>query len=220
MLILCLDVCLIIHFFVLVLKLVLLKGTTPLWKFNNSLLRDMSFVNLVKQVIWDLKKQYAVPVYDRNNIHKIDEEELVLTINDQLFFEMILLKIRGSCISYASFKKKEQKRLENEIMSIIKHLEDNLNENNVHQLEEKKAGVDRTKKEQSRGHDSEITCKMDVYMKVIRIQNIFVILKKDILYRRQCVLFKKDDGDIIHDSNLITREVKTFYENLYASREK
>ena len=124
----------------------------------------MSFVNLVKQVIGDLKKQYAVPMYDRNNIHKIDEEELVLTINDQLFFEMIMLKIRGSCISYASFKKKEEKRLENEIMSIIKHLEDNLNENNVHQLEEKKAGVDRTKKEESRGHDSEITCKMDVYI--------------------------------------------------------
>ena len=48
----------------------------------------MTFVNLVKQVILDLKKQYAVPVYDRNNIyiHKIDEEELVLTINDQFFF--------------------------------------------------------------------------------------------------------------------------------------
>ena len=29
------------------------------------------------------------------------------------------------------------------------------------------------------------------YMTVNRIQNIFVILKKDILYRRQCVLFKK-----------------------------
>ena len=101
-------------------------------------------------------------MYDRNNIHKIDEEELLLTINDQLFFEMILLKIRGSCISYASFKKKEETRLENEIMSIIKHLEDNLNENNVYQLEEKKAGVDRTKKEDSREHDSEITCKMDI----------------------------------------------------------
>ena len=54
-----------------------------------------------------------------------------------------------------------------------------------------------------------------IYMKVNRIQNIFVILKKDILYRRQCVLFKK----MIHDSNLITQEVKTFYENVYASRE-
>ena len=52
--------------------------------FNNSLLRDMTSVNLVKQVILDLKKQYAVPVYDRNNIHKTDEEDLVLTINDQL----------------------------------------------------------------------------------------------------------------------------------------
>ena len=28
-----------------------------------------------------------------------------------------------------------------------------------------------------------------------------------------------DDGDVIHDNNLITQEVKTFYENLYASRE-
>ena len=29
------------------------------------------------------------------------------------------------------------------------------------------------------------------YMKVNRIQNVFVILKTDILYRGQCVLFKK-----------------------------
>ena len=139
----------------------IVKRHRPLWKFNNSLLRDMTFVNLVKQVFWDLKKQYTVPVYDRNNIHKIDEEELVLTINDQLCFEMILLKIRDSCTAYASFKKKEETRLENEIMSIIKHLEYNLNENNV-PSGRKKAGVDRTKKEESRWHDSEITCKMDI----------------------------------------------------------
>ena len=98
----------------------------------------MTFVNLVKQVIWDLKKQYAVPVYYRNKMHKTDEEELVLIINDFFdFFLMILLKIRGSCISYVSFRKKEETRLENEIMSIIKHLEDKLHENNVHQLEKK-----------------------------------------------------------------------------------
>ena len=42
----------------------------------------MTYVDLVKQVIFDLKKQYAVPVYDRNNTHKIDDEELVLTINE------------------------------------------------------------------------------------------------------------------------------------------
>ena len=30
---------------------------------------------------------------------------------------------------------------------------------------------------------------------------------------------QKDNGGIIHDSNLITQEVKTFYEKLYAWRE-
>ena len=33
------------------------------------------------------------------------------------------------------------------------------------------------------------------------------------------MFYSKDDGDIMHDSNLITQEVKTFYENLYTSRE-
>ena len=40
---------------------------------------------------------------------------------------LLNLKIRSSCISYASFKKKEETRLENGIMSIIKH-------HNVHLL--------------------------------------------------------------------------------------
>ena len=64
------------------IKTGIVKRHRPLWKFNNSLLRDMTFVNLIKQVILDLKKQYAVPMYDKNNIHKIDEEELLLTIKD------------------------------------------------------------------------------------------------------------------------------------------
>ena len=42
---------------------------------------------MVKQMILVLKKLYAVPVYDRNNINKIDEEELFFTINDQLFLK-------------------------------------------------------------------------------------------------------------------------------------
>ena len=92
---------------------------------------------------------------------------------------MILLKIRGSCISYASFKKKEETRLENEIMSIIKHLEDNLNQTNVNQLEEKRQELMELRKKKVDGMilNSEITCKMDIYiyMKVNRIQNTFVI---------------------------------------------
>ena len=95
---------------------------------------------------------------------------------------MILLKIRGSCISYASFKKKEETRLENEIMSITKHLEDNLNENNVHQLEEKRQELIELRKKKVDGMIVRSRAKW-IYTKVNRIQNIFVIFEKDILYR-------------------------------------
>ena len=47
-----------------------------------------------------------------------------------------------------------------------------------------------------------------------------VILKKRHFVQKAKCFIQKDDGDIIHDSNLITQEVKTFYENVYASREK
>ena len=82
-------------------------------------------------------------------------------------------------------KKKEETWLENEIMSVIKRLEDN--ENNVHQLEEKRQEMMELRKKK-------VDHVLNGYTKENRIQNTFVILKKDILYRRQCVLFKKMMG--------------------------
>ena len=58
----------------------IVKRNRPFWKFNSSLLQDPVFVNLVKRVILDVKKQYALPVYNRENIHLIDDEQLVFTM--------------------------------------------------------------------------------------------------------------------------------------------
>ena len=43
-------------------------------------------------MILDVKKQYALPLYDKENIYPIDDEHLVFTINDQLlvFFNVTL----------------------------------------------------------------------------------------------------------------------------------
>ena len=130
---------------------------------------------------------------------------------------MILLKIRGSCISYASFKKKEETRLENEIMSIIKHLEDNLNENNVHQLEEKRQELIELRKKKVDGMIVRPRAKW-IYEGEQNSKYFCNLEKRHFVQKAMCFI-QKDDGDIIHDSNLITQEVKTFYENLYASRE-
>ena len=49
---------------------------------------------------------------------------------------MLLLEIRGKCISYASYKKKENLKLEKEMLSYIKQLENNLMEGDVYALEQ------------------------------------------------------------------------------------
>ena len=65
----------------------------------------------MKQLILDVEKQYALPIYNTENIYLTEDEQLVFTMDDQLLFE-ILLEIRDKCILYASFKKKENARLE------------------------------------------------------------------------------------------------------------
>ena len=63
----------------------LTKCFAGLWKFNNLLLRDKEYVDEIKKVILATKSQYSVPIYNMNNLNAISNEELALTINDQLF---------------------------------------------------------------------------------------------------------------------------------------
>ena len=56
------------------------------WKFNNSLLEVKTYIFMIKQLILNIKKQYAVPVYNLDNIKHIPDELIEFQINDQLFF--------------------------------------------------------------------------------------------------------------------------------------
>ena len=125
----------------LVLKTGDLKRDRPFWKFNNSLLRDKNYVMEIQKLISDVKKQYAVPVYDMNNLDNIIHENLFFQINDQLFFETLLFEIRGKTISYASDKKKVTQQRELDIEQKIKILEQNIHDNNLAELENLKIGT-------------------------------------------------------------------------------
>ena len=73
------------------------------WKFNNSLLRNKSYIPIVRKVISDVKKQYAALVYKLDEIDNNPLTEIDFQINDQLFLEVLL----GKTISYSSYLKKE-----------------------------------------------------------------------------------------------------------------
>ena len=111
-----------------------------LWKFNNSLLHDTEYVKLVKKQIKDVKEQYSVHVYNKEALRDIDNLDIQLTMNDQLFLEILLTEIRGKTISYATFKKRESVKLENTLTREIRKLEENAqSDQNLIEIEEKKS---------------------------------------------------------------------------------
>ena len=106
-----------------------------LWKFNNSLLKDIDFLNMINKKIHDIKVQYASPVYKTENIENIPDDIIQFTINDQLFLETLLMEIRGKTISYSSYKKKERDKREREIINKINILEENPTLENINSID-------------------------------------------------------------------------------------
>ena len=77
-----------------------------LWKFNNSLLKDIEYVKTIKECINRVKEQYLIPIYDIQFLLKNDLNDVQFTISDQLLLETLLIEIRGKTISYSAYKKK------------------------------------------------------------------------------------------------------------------
>ena len=63
------------------------------------------FLKVIKTVIENVKKQYAISVYDYNNIRLVKDKDIVFLTSDQLFLETLLMEITGKYISCSSFKK-------------------------------------------------------------------------------------------------------------------
>ena len=76
-----------------------------IWKFNNSFLENRNYLNLINKVITEEIEKYAIPVYSldflRNNF-----SDIKMSIEDDIFLEMLLLRIRGESIKFASHEKK------------------------------------------------------------------------------------------------------------------
>ena len=72
------------------------------WKFNTNLLQDQAYLELIHQCIKDEVIKYAVPVYNMQSINTIPANELQITISENLFLEMLFLRIRGETVRYSS----------------------------------------------------------------------------------------------------------------------
>ena len=76
------------------------KGT---WKFNNNLLKDKQYVNLIKDTIQKIKQNVFA--------------------NKNTFWEYLKCQIRSDTISYSILKQKRLRKEESEVITKLEHLE-------------------------------------------------------------------------------------------------
>ena len=113
------------------------RGT---WKLKCSLLENNDYLIMVNNLIDAEKFNYTALVYNPCAINQISDQDIHMTIPDDLFLE-VLLKIRGEIIKFASHLKTENINLKNSLEKEIEQLEATCDETNINKLISKKEAL-------------------------------------------------------------------------------
>ena len=178
------------------------------------MLFDKEYVNLVKETIIKITCQYAVPVYNLDNIDQIPKDEIHFTINDQHFLDTLLMEIRGKSISYSVYKKKKYTELEQNICDEIKSLE----ESDIldwDKIERKKHELLELRKEKLKGHY--IKSRSKWIEEGEKPTKHFCNLESRNYFSKLITRIQLENGTEVNDQKEILKETKTFDQKLYSA---
>jgi len=168
-------------------------------------------------LINNIKGQYALPIYNFENLDLIPLEEIIFTISDQLFFETLLMEIRGKNIAYSSFKKRKEREAENKLMKNIDNLEkdaDNI-DNNINKLENLKNELELLRIKKVEGLI--VRSKAQWISQGEKATRYFCNLEKRNFLNKTVGFLDRGNGFIISEQETIFKEVQNFYKNLYSN---
>ena len=192
------------------------------WKFNNSLLSDHDYINLIREKISSIKKQYAASPYNPIEIDRIPISDIQFIINDQLFLEVLLMEIRGTTISFASYKKKCKLKLEIKLQEEINELENIMNDKATDQIDMdlklKKENLVSLRRDKMEGHM--IRSKVNLIENDEKPSKYFLNLKKRNNINKTINNLVLSNGFEISTQEDILEEIKRFYENLYNNKDE
>ena len=205
-----------------IISLSLLFNETPkpknYWKFNNSLLKNEQYIKEIKEVILNVKKQYAASPYNLENIQNINDSSFQTTINPQLFFEMLLIEIRSKTISFSTALKKKEKSDIAILTAEIKVLEDMDPTKNFDTIKTKQDELKLIREKQLQGNF--IRSRARWVEQGEKASRYFCHLENRSFVSKRMTSLYDNKGNEIHDNNKISNEVYSFYSNLYSSKEQ
>ena len=186
------------------------------WKFNNSLLYNTDFVKEAKESILKTKKEYALPVYSREYIESI-ENIFETSINPQIFLEMVLLNLRSLSICFSAALKKKEDTAVKKIELEINELETLNAAEHYDKICDLKADLQEIRGKKLKG--SLIRSKARWIEQGEKPTKYFCNLENRNFVSKRMQSLIIENGEEITNQSDIKNEVKSFYCNLYKSRE-
>ena len=192
------------------------KWRPGIWRFNNSLLRDPTFVQEMKQCIKNTVEQYRLDNQETN----VPNEEVTFSIDDQLLFEVIKLEIRGKTIAYSSAQKRElnknEKELENNFNKMYKKYTENPTELNLDRLKNIENELKTLRERKIEG--VMMRAKAKWHCEGETSSKYFLNLEKRHYTEKRVHKLINSNGEEITKIDEILEEQRQFYKDLYSCR--
>ena len=189
------------------------------WKFNCSLLSDSSYLETINDVISDVVAEYAALVYNRELLCTMQIPDIEFTISDQLFLDVLLLKIREKSIQFSSQKKKKIEEKEKTLKDIISKLEGKEILDNVEQTTLSEARNELVEIRENRMKGVFLRARARWVEDGEKATAYFLGLEKRNFVNKYVNRLTLRDGTTTTDHNKIVNEFKTFYQRLYEYRQ-
>ena len=187
-----------------------------LWKLNTTLLKDTDYLALINQTIDTEIANYVLPVYNINKL-KDFEKDIELTIKDDLFLEVLLMKIRGETIKYSAKIKQSTQAEEKKLIADIQKLQSVVsNANTMTLLQNKQKQLENIRKEYLRGHM--VRARVQYLNESEKPIKFFCQLEKKNYQIKTIKSIQLNNGSIIKYQETILETVANFYTNLFSKK--
>ena len=185
------------------------------WKFNNDLLKDENYVHHINNLIDGEILNYALPIYHPNYIIG-NYQDIIFTIDDDLFLEMVFLKIRGETIKFSSYKKKNERRLEKQLLEDIEQIE-NMEVLNFQLLADKKLALESLREKRIQGQM--IRSRIQCLNESEKPSKFFFNLENKNFLDKTIKKVKTTNGHYLTEQGEILKYIENFYKDLFSNKD-
>ena len=182
-----------------------------IWKFNNSLLENPNYLNLVNNIIDEEKLQYARPGYHPEYIKQNTDYEM--TTDHDLFLETLLLRIRGETTKFATNEKKRMEATEQQLVKDIETIEESVSDFSTDLLSE----LENLRSIKMKGKI--VRSRLEWLKQGEKPSRFFMNLENKNFVEKTNKKVKLRNGSCVTEQEDVLHHIKQYYETLFKSRD-